>query len=212
MKLLHYDALDLRLELEYVGPDLSKFVDRQRMWKLPEATSHQIWMDISNAMKHIHARKVLHLDVKPENILLGPGGRAKICDFGFSVQEAEGPIPYNGGTPRYTPPEYVLTGERGRPADIWGLGIVMMFLLRIIPLPFAGSWTIANIRHEAEPAARMNEWFDAVERSKKRIPAKYSLLLEMLVKNPGRRITFSELVTKLPALPQAKNLAGELLA
>jgi serine/threonine protein kinase len=66
----------------------------------------------------------LYLDIKPQNILIGEGGRAKICDFGSSVW-ADQPISYNGGTPRYTPPEYVLSGNRGRPADIWGFGITM---------------------------------------------------------------------------------------
>jgi serine/threonine protein kinase len=82
---LYYDALTLRLELEYVGQDLLKFVDGQGMLQLSEDMAQQIWIDISSGIEHIYAKKILYLDIKAENILLSEDCRAKICDFGFSV-------------------------------------------------------------------------------------------------------------------------------
>jgi len=102
VKLLHHDAPNLHLELEYVGQDLSKFVDGRRMSQLSEDTAHQVWMDISSGIEHIHAKEILHLDINRENILLDEGSQAKICDSGFSVQHAVEPIPFDGGTPTYT--------------------------------------------------------------------------------------------------------------
>ena len=63
---------------------------------------------------------ILYLDIKPENILLGEDGRAKICDFGFSRKSVEPNelISYDGGTPTYTLLEHLLDGKRGRPADV----------------------------------------------------------------------------------------------
>ena len=62
-----------------------KFVERWSLSKLPEHTSLQIWIDINSGMEHVHAKKFPYLDIKPENILLGEGDRAKVCHFRFSV-------------------------------------------------------------------------------------------------------------------------------
>lgn len=208
---MDYNARDLRLELEYVGQDLSKFVNQQRMSQFSEETAYQIWMDISSGMEYLHANDVIHLDIKAENILLSSSRRAKICDFGYSVEHAVKPIPFNGGTPTYTPPEFVLSGNRWRPADVWGSGLVMGFVLGIWELQPAGDWRIADIRHKPGPAAKMLEWFGKVERNKERIPDKHSLLLKMLAIDPSKRITSPDLVKDLCALPQIKALTGELL-
>jgi len=46
------------------------------MSQLSEASQHWIWIDISRGIEYIHAENINHLDIKPENILLGEGGRA----------------------------------------------------------------------------------------------------------------------------------------
>ncbi|KAF4630413.1 hypothetical protein G7Y89_g7717 [Cudoniella acicularis] len=212
IKLLNYDAPNLYLELEYSGQDLSKFVDRRLMSNLSEDIAHQIWIDISSGVEYLYSKKILHLNIKARNILLSEGRRAKICDFGFSVQHAIEPVLWDGGTPAYIPPEFLHTSKRGRPADIWDYGLVIGFILRMWPLPSRGRWIVANIRKEkGDTAAKMLEWLDEVERSKERIPDKYSLLLKMLAIDPSKRITSSDLVKNLRALPQAKALTGELL-
>ena len=87
----------------------------------------------------------------------------------------------------------------------------MGFVLRMWPLPSRG-WIIENIRKEkGNAAAKMLEWLDEVERSKERIPDKYSLLLKMLAIDPSKRITASDLVRNLRALPQVKAFTRELL-
>ena len=58
----------------------------------------------------------MHLDIKPENILLSDR-RAVLCDFGASQIRRHGGteikfIKYNGGTPCYTPPEYMVIANK----------------------------------------------------------------------------------------------------
>jgi serine/threonine protein kinase len=181
------------------------------MSNLSEDLAHQIWIDISCGIEYLHSKKILHLDIKVHNILLSEGRRAKICDFGCSFQDTVEPVLWDGGTPAYIPPEFLRTGKRGRPADIWGCGLVMGFVLRVWPLP-RGRWIIANIRDKkGDAATKMLEWFDEIEESKQRIPEKYSLLLKMLAINPSHRITSSELVKNLRKPSQVEALTGELL-
>ncbi len=102
------------------------------MSHLSEDVGFQIWIDISSAMKYLHAEEILHLDIKDKNILLDQGGRAKLCDFELSMQHTVKPVAHNGGTSRYIPPQFILSGERGRPDDVWAFGIVMMVVLGIL--------------------------------------------------------------------------------
>ena len=40
--------------------------------------------DLVSALHYLHSNRVLHRDIKPQNILLDPSGKAKLCDFGFA--------------------------------------------------------------------------------------------------------------------------------
>jgi serine/threonine protein kinase len=101
----------LRLDLEYVGPDLSTFIDKMGMLTLSKDQQHQVWIDASNGLEYLGTQNLIHLDIKPQNILLGLGDRAKICDFGISVQTAE-LANHPGGTCHY------VSGRRGPPANV----------------------------------------------------------------------------------------------
>ena len=118
IRLVHHDARDLSLELEYIGPDLVQFVDGNQMSRLPEDLQCRIWIEISRGLEYLHAENIIHLDIKPQNILLSKSGRAVLCDFGASIHVASGPVSYNGGTPCYVPPEYLLDYQWWFPGDM----------------------------------------------------------------------------------------------
>jgi serine/threonine protein kinase len=107
VKLLDHDVPNLRLELEYGGRDLHKFANNQKMSQISESTAYQVWMDISSGLEYIHSQDIIHLDIKLGNILLGNDGRAKICDFGHSLQGVVKPIRSSIGTHTYIPPEFI---------------------------------------------------------------------------------------------------------
>jgi len=195
----------MRLELEYGGRDLLKFANTQKMSQISEGVAYQIWMDISSGLEHIHSHNIFHLDIKPGNILLGDDGRAKICDFGYSLQHAVKPVRSSIGTHTYIPPEFIVGSLRGRPGDIWAAGLVIMFVLGIMPLPNPGYWKISDIQGKSNAATRkMRDWLGEISLYKESIPAKHSLLQRMLELDPTDRITASDLAKELIEQRQAQ--------
>ena len=167
------------------------------MSQLSEKQQDGVLKDISHGINYIHSENIIHLDIKPQNILLSTGGRAVLCDFGFSIIGATNPVHNNSGTPCYVPPEYISTRRRGFPGDIWAFGITLLFAYGLIPLP-KGSWKIANIFESKEAFSEMRGWLRGVEQAAENVPEGLSLLRSMLSIETKKRVTASCLVNSLP--------------
>jgi serine/threonine protein kinase len=113
--------------------------DRELLAQL-DAVDAAIWMGLrlADALAYAHERGVLHLDVKPGNVLVSPYGRAMLTDFNVSVDRttlAKGTPMMVGGTVNYMSPEHATlfeTRDMGAAlaridhrADIYSLGIVI---------------------------------------------------------------------------------------
>jgi tRNA A-37 threonylcarbamoyl transferase component Bud32 len=130
-----YDLLDegpwSYIVMEYVaGPDLAVRV-RERGPLAPEGAV-RVGRDIAAALAAAHRRGILHRDVKPQNILLDPDGRARLTDFGSAKLDGQLGITASGtlaGTLAYAAPE-IVAGRRGDArADIYALGLTLYFAL-----------------------------------------------------------------------------------
>ena len=76
-----------------------------------------------------HEKNIVYRDLKPENVLLGMDGSAKLGDFGFAKLEKGSHTYTFCGTPGYVAPEVVLARGYGTSVDWWGLGVMMYVLL-----------------------------------------------------------------------------------
>lgn len=130
-----YDFVDAGarsfIVMEYVaGPDLQVRV-RDRGPLSPEEAA-RLGQDVAAALDAAHRRGILHRDVKPQNVLLDPDGRARLTDFGSAKLETLGTLTQTGGlvgTLDYAAPE-VIAGRRGDArSDIYGLGVTLHFAL-----------------------------------------------------------------------------------
>lgn len=96
---------------------------------------------ILEGVKHLHERDFVHLDIKPNNILLMTEHsypEIKIIDFGLARQIKDGEqICLIVGTPEYVAPEILEFEPVGKPSDIWSIGVVAYVMLTGLS-PFAG--------------------------------------------------------------------------
>jgi serine/threonine protein kinase len=89
---------------------------------------------LTDALAYAHAQGVVHRDIKPENILVEPGGRLAVTDFGIALMEGARRITYRWfsaemGTPDYMAPEQI-QGKRGDArTDIYAIGVVLFEML-----------------------------------------------------------------------------------
>ncbi len=117
--------------MEYVsGPDLAVRV-RQRGPLDPDAAA-RLGREVSEALAAAHRRGILHRDVKPQNILLAPDGRARLTDFGSARLAGQETVTQTGGlvgTVDYAAPEQLAGGRGDARADEYALGVTLYYAL-----------------------------------------------------------------------------------
>lgn len=143
----------LAIVMEYVdGGSLRDAVPAGR--PLPPALALGVSAAVLDGLAAAHDQRVLHRDIKPDNVLLSGRWRelapdaVKVSDFGIARIVADRGTTSTGlvGTPEYMAPEQLLTGDGGLPADVYGAGVLLYELLAG-RTPFAGAGTGYTVAH-----------------------------------------------------------------
>ncbi|XP_058485325.1 death-associated protein kinase 2a [Solea solea] len=148
---VYENRTDVVLILELVsGGELFDFLAQKESLSEEEAT--QFIKQILEGVNYLHARKIAHFDLKPENIMLleknVPLPRIKLIDFGLA-HKIEAGVEFKNifGTPEFVAPEIVNYEPLGLEADMWSIGVITYILLSGAS-PFLGETkqdTLANI-------------------------------------------------------------------
>ena len=130
----------LNIVMNYAdGGDLQSKIKSQRGRLFSENEILDMFVQICLAIKHVHDRKVLHRDIKGQNIFLMRNGMIKLGDFGISkvlsstIDKARTMV----GTPYYLSPEIVEGKPYSFKSDVWSLGVMLYELCTLKP-PFDG--------------------------------------------------------------------------
>ena len=120
------------LIIEYAsGGSLRDYIKRLAPRRLPIEQTFKILFQISQALEYAHQHKVVHLDVKPGNILFDGSGDTLLADFGIAIMLDPAKNEANldtSGTPAYMAPER-LTGDVSGASDQYALGCIAYELL-----------------------------------------------------------------------------------
>ncbi|MFI7125726.1 DNA translocase FtsK [Nonomuraea sp. NPDC050153] len=122
------------------GKDLAKVMSAA-VAGLPIERVITIGARLAEALTAAHAKKVIHRDIKPANVMLLPGDRPKICDFGIARVVDTGRATMQAGTPAYAAPEQS-DGAPDERSDLYSLGCVL-YEMATGDRPFHGNvWQI----------------------------------------------------------------------
>ncbi|KAF2030670.1 Pkinase-domain-containing protein [Setomelanomma holmii] len=111
------------------GMDLFDYIELRV--NMEEKECRKIFVQVADAVHHLHTKaKVVHRDIKDENVVLDGEGNIKLIDFGSAAYIKSGPFDVFVGTIDYAAPE-VLAGRsyRGKEQDVWALGILLYTII-----------------------------------------------------------------------------------
>ncbi|MCI0342749.1 MAG: serine/threonine protein kinase [Planctomycetales bacterium] len=150
------------LALQYVpGRSLRSLLDERG--PLPPAEALRIARDAADALAAVHAAGLVHLDVKPENLLLPESGGVRLTDFGIARESPVLPAREDGGlyfgTPEYSSPEQCLGGDLDPRSDLYSLGITLYEML-VGKVPHEGDSPVEILRRIATRAPTAVEVLD----------------------------------------------------
>jgi eukaryotic-like serine/threonine-protein kinase len=138
---------------EYIeGRTLKRRLQEEGRLPVDEAVAYGI--EIGRGLTAAHARKLVHRDVKPQNVLIDPDGRAKVTDFGIARSLEQKGMTATGrvlGTTDYVSPEQAMGEDVDERSDVYSLGVVLYEMLTG-DVPFQAETQVGvAMKHVNEP-------------------------------------------------------------
>lgn len=140
-----------------------------------------------HALYYLHSHRIIHRDMKPQNILISANGIVKLCDFGFARSMSTNTIVLTSikGTPLYMAPELVQELPYNHTVDLWSLGVIIYELFVGTPPFYTNSiYTLIHLIVK-----------DPVKFPDNMSPEFKSFLQGLLNKTPSERLSWPELLT-----------------
>ncbi|KAM7446260.1 Serine/threonine-protein kinase 36 [Porites harrisoni] len=153
---------------------------------LPEQQVRKIACQLVKALYYLHSHRILHRDMKPQNILLGKGGVVKLCDFGFARAMSINTLVLTSikGTPLYMSPELVQEKPYDHNSDLWSVGCILYELFVGTPPFYTNSiFQLVNLICR-----------DTVKWPENMSPDFQSFLQGLLTKDPNKRLSWPYLL------------------
>jgi len=180
------------LAMEYVESDNLKELYARQDPLLAENAA-QILIDMVLALAHVHENGFMHLDFKPENLLVTRNGKLRLVDFDLAQPIPEHPLKVkrNPGTPAYMAPEQLQRTQIDQRVDIFAYGVAAYELLTN-QKPFPGD----------EPSEILARQLDRTQFAPPRAlnpelpPALEKIVLKCLENEPGRRYPFVSVLAR----------------
>lgn len=190
--------------MEYVeGQTLDRYI--RTKGRLPELEAFSLFREIAQAVDYMHQARMLHLDLKPSNVMLRLDHHIQLIDFGLSKQfhpdgEPESSTSVGLGTPGYAPIEQANFKKGGTfPAtlDVYALGATLFKMLCGIAPPVASEVLEYGLPQETLREAKVSAWAisvltKAMSPARKNRYQSVSELLEACDQQPPRRDAASE--------------------
>ena len=172
---IHYIVMEL-----VEGITLKKYIEKKARLTYKEAVS--IAIQVSLGIESAHAARIIHRDIKPQNIIISRDGKVKVTDFGIAKAATSNTITSNVmGSVHYTSPEQARGGYSDEKSDIYSLGITMFEMLTG-RVPFNGDTTVAiAIKHIQEPMPSPREFVPEIPKCVE------SIIFKCCEKSPDRR-------------------------
>ncbi|KAL0858272.1 hypothetical protein ABMA27_012176 [Loxostege sticticalis] len=187
MKHFTWDDRNIYIIMEYCcGGDLSKYI--HRYGRVPEKQVLYFLQQLASALKFLREKGVVHMDLKPHNLLLHKGSDGKyilkVADFGFAQYMSSSWRRCVRGSPLYMAPEMIL-GDYDARVDLWSVGVIMYECL-FGRAPYSSS-TFKELLDKIQSQAPIQ-----IPRNSSISPGCMDLLTRLLQHNPADRISYEE--------------------
>uniref|UniRef100_A0A8D3D3F3 Protein kinase domain-containing protein n=1 Tax=Scophthalmus maximus TaxID=52904 RepID=A0A8D3D3F3_SCOMX len=180
----------LTLVFEHVDQDLTTYLEKAPDPGVPPETIKDMMYQLLQGLDFLHSHRVVHRDLKPQNILVTSGGQIKLADFGlariYSFQMALTSVVV---TLWYRAPEVLLQSSYATPVDLWSVGCIFaeMFRRSVVGVPSADDWpqevALPQSAFTPRPPKPIEDLVPDMDEQGR------ALLMQFLAFNPSRRIS-----------------------